>query len=129
MKNINIKGYSGEYFIPTVKFNYKKGECLIAGESYLEDTMRFYAPLLDWVKNFVENETKPIKFNFKLNYFNTSSSKRILDILLLLKSYKEKGREVEINWLFEEKDPDMEEDIDDFVIISAVKINKVYENE
>ncbi len=124
MENIDIKGYTGDYFIPSAKFNSETGYCLLDGESYLEDTMEFYAPLLLWLEEFTKNTDKPIHFDFKLNYFNTSSSKRLLDILLILRDYQRTGGKVAANWFFDEEDPDIEEDVDDFIIISEINIKK-----
>ena len=123
MENIEIVGYSGDYFVPTVNFNADLGLCEISGESFLEETMKFYEPLLRWLEEFTQTVKKPLTFNFKLSYFNTSSSKRILDILLILKDYEDDGGEVEANWFFDEEDVDIEEDVEDLMIISEIKVN------
>ena len=68
---------------------------------------------------------QPLVFNFRLTYFNTSSSKRILYILLKLKEYEDNGGEVTVNWYYDEDDTDMEEDVEDFRIISNLDINSI----
>ncbi len=129
MENIEIEGYSGDYFIPSVSFNATTGVCELAGESFLEETLKFYEPLLKWLDEFCKTAKKPITFNFKLSYFNTSSSKRILDILLIMKDYEDHGGKVTVNWIFDEEDIDIEEDVEDLMIISELKVNiiKSYE--
>ena len=44
-----------------------------------------------------------------MTYFNTASSKIILDILMKLEELHEAGNEVMIEWHYEEDDEDMQE--------------------
>jgi hypothetical protein len=124
MDNIDIKGSKGAYFIPSVSFNAETGVCELSGESFLEDTIEFYTPILDWLKEYMKTG-KPIVFNLSLTYFNTSSSRSILEILRLLKKYQSAGNDVTVNWYFDEKDIDMEEEIEDYIIESNLDINKI----
>ncbi len=128
MENIHIEGKHGVNFIPTVDFNAETGVCEIAGESYLEDTIEFYTPLYDWLKQYIKEVKKPIIFNFRLRYFNTSSSKCIIDILNILKKYETDGGDVTVNWYYDADEEDIEdelEEIEDFMIETNIKINMV----
>jgi hypothetical protein len=128
MENINIEGKHGVNFVPTVDFNADTGICELAGESYLEDTIEFYAPLFSWLKQYSAEVKKPITFNFRLRYFNTSSSKCIIDILNILKSHEEKGYTVDVNWFYDAEEEDIEdelEEIEDFMIETNLKIKLV----
>jgi hypothetical protein len=53
-------------------------------------------------------------FEFSFDYFNTSSSKYILEILRLIQQYKELGNEVVVKWYFLEDDTDMQETGEDY---------------
>jgi hypothetical protein len=125
MENLEIEGSHKNFFIPTVSFNAKTGICEISGESFLEDTVEFYRPLIDWVEEYINNVRGPIALIIKLTYFNTSTSRSILDILNLLRDYEETGGEIVVNWHFDENDIDMEEDIDDYIIDTGLEINKI----
>lgn len=125
MEDILIKGSHKDYFIPTVSFSAQTGICEISGESFLEDTVEFYNPLIEWLSGFTETEKKPIAFIIKLTYFNTSTSRCILDMLNVLKDYEEEGGEVVINWHYDENDIDMEEDIEDYMIDTGLDINLI----
>ena len=129
MENLEIKGSHGDYDIPTVFFNAETGVCELKGESYLEKTAEFYDGLLNWLDEYITVANKPITFNFKLTYFNTSSSKRILYILLKLKEYQDNGGTITINWYYHEDDTDMEEDVEDFRIITNLDINSIPSSE
>ena len=125
MQNLKIKGVQDEFYIPEVNFDFNTGICEISGESYLEETLEFYEPLIDWLNQYISEIKKPIEFNFKLSYYNTSSSKKILDILRVLKDYEKIGQKVDVNWFFEENDIDTIEDIEDFMMITGLKINLI----
>ena len=128
MKNINIRGSHDAYFIPTVDFSAETGVCVLAGESYLEETIKFYTPLFNWIKEYTTQKEKAIIFNFKLTYFNTSSSKCIVDILNMLKKYKDAGGTVEVFWHYDDKDEDVEEEleeVEDFILETGLKIELI----
>ncbi len=125
MENLKIEGSHKNFFIPTVDFNATTGICQISGESFLEDTIEFYTPVLDWLETYVDTVKGPIALIIKLTYFNTSTSRSILDILNILKDYQDDGGEVVVNWHFDENDLDMGEDIDDYIIDTGLDIQKI----
>lgn len=125
MENIYIAGSHDVYFVPTVDFNAETGVCLLSGESYLEETLEFYSPLIEWLEMYFEEVDQPITFNVKLTYFNTSSSRCVLDILNLLKDYEETGGKITINWYYDPADSDMIEEVEDYMIDSELKINMI----
>ena len=113
MESLYINDFPDQINYPVVDFNYNTGICEISGESYMEDSYVFYEPLLNWLKDYFL-EKRPITFNIKLIYFNTSSSRLILELLDQLKNYIDQGGKVEINWFFKKNDPDMKREIADF---------------
>jgi len=128
MKNIFIEGSHEAYFIPTVDFNAETGVCELSGESYLEETIKFYTPIFNWIKEYITTVRKPIIFNFKLTYFNTSSSKCIVDILNMLKTFQNDSGEVTVNWFYDDEDEDIEEEleeVEDFMLETGLKINLI----
>ncbi|MCC5946668.1 MAG: DUF1987 domain-containing protein [Bernardetiaceae bacterium] len=107
MENFQIEG---ENYIPTVNFNADTGVLEISGESYHEYTIEFYQPIFEWLKNYLSEPNRKLVFNFRMTYFNTSSSRRFLEIFDMLEAYsKEKGGDVTINWYYQEEDIDMME--------------------
>ena len=79
----------------------------ISGNSIPEDAQAFYDPVLTWIDSYSSDPNPQTNFVFKLEYFNTASSKLILDILLKLKSLGDSGNEVLVKWYHEEDDMDM----------------------
>ena len=123
MDNLIIQRTEGDYFQPEVNFNSETGICELIGESYLEDTVQFYNVLLTWLKKYMEEMKGPITFNFKITYFNTSSSKSILDLLYLLKDYLDTGKTVKVCWYYELSNRmAMKEEVEDFEDDTDLKI-------
>jgi hypothetical protein len=125
MESLIINGSHELFDVPVVHFNAETGICEIEGESYLEKTAEFYDRLLAWLNQYIAEMKGDIKFSFKLTYFNTSSSKRILYIMLRLKEYVDNGGSVTTNWHFNPNDIEMEEAIEDFMSIAKLNINLI----
>jgi len=79
------------------------GVLKLEGRSIPEDAAKFFKPLLDWTKEFTANE---IRVDIKLEYFNTSSSKFILEMLRLLENNPDNNN-ILVNWFYEEGDLDV----------------------
>ena len=124
MEDIHIEGVHEAYFTPTVNFEASTGRCEISGESYLEETSKFYARLIDWLKRYTANVKGPLSFDFKLSYFNTSSSKCLVDILDVLKNYQNAGGEITVNWYYDDSEEELEE-VEDFILETGLDINKI----
>jgi hypothetical protein len=97
----------------------------ISGRSLPEDVAAFYEPILDWLDKYSEEVTGKTVFNFKLVYFNTASSKMLLDILLKLEEMYEGGKEVLVRWHFPEDDEDMEEAGEEYADIVEVPFEQI----
>lgn len=92
---------------PGIVFDRTANQYEISGRSLPEDVVMFYQPVLDWFEKYSENPAGDLTFRFKLEYFNTASSKIILDILMKLEEIKEKGANVLIHWHYDANDNDM----------------------
>jgi hypothetical protein len=112
---------------PFISFNPSTGAFEINGKSIPENPGGFYRPLIDWIGNYIETPAAVTTLNIRLEYFNTSSSKFIVDILRKLDSIKKEGKgDVVINWLYEKYDDDMAETGDDFKnIVKSATFNLV----
>jgi hypothetical protein len=97
----------------------------ISGRSLPEDVASFYEPILDWLERYSEETLDKTVFDFKLVYFNTASSKMILDILLKLEEMHEAGNEVLIKWHYPDDDEDMEEAGEEYADIVEVPFEQI----
>ena len=94
---------------PFVELDQENGRFEISGKSLPEDVVDFYQPVLDWLGDYKSNPNPKTEFSVKLIYFNTASSKLILDILMILEEMVEEGRDVLIKWVSLKSDEDMQE--------------------
>lgn len=119
MENLDLQGTNKT---PTLKFDAEQGSFLIEGRSIPENSIGFYRPIFEWMDNYVKTPQKETFLDVKLEYFNTSSSKCLVEIFRKLERIHENGHNVQINWFFEEDDEDMEESGEDFQEIIDVPI-------
>jgi len=125
MKNLIIPPDQREKFKPEVNFNAETGICEISGESFMEAPDMFYIPLINWLEEYISLINKKIQLNIKLTYYNTNSSKFILQLLRLLSDYSNKDGEVEVNWHYSIEDEDMSEEIEEFSKESGLDIKGI----
>lgn len=102
---------------PLLNFDAKLGEFVIEGKSIPSDAEGFYGPLLDWLKEYVDKPNESTTLLLKLDYFNISSSKRILFIFYKLNELVDSGNNVNIKWYFHEGEDDMHEVGQDFAFM------------
>jgi len=122
METIKIQGGDD---IPSVILDADNGIFQISGRSMPEDVTAFYDPILEWLEELAEEYSKKIVFEFKLEYFNTASSKLLLDVLMKLEEMHEDGKEVLVKWYFPDDDEDMEEAGEEYADIVDVPIELV----
>ncbi|HCC29606.1 MAG TPA: nuclear pore complex subunit [Marinilabiliales bacterium] len=110
---------------PTVHFDNEKGKIEIKGRSIPENSIEFYKPLVDWLEAYLSKPAQLTEVNIQLEYFNTSSSKCILDVFKKLEAIYKSGNEVVINWHYEEDDEDMLEAGEDYQSIIKIPFKMV----
>ncbi|SRR5690554_5441415 len=95
---------------PEIILDQTNGVMEISGRSLPEDSTEFYKPILDWIGAYAKDPNPTTTFVFRLEYFNTSSSKLILDLLYALEDIPG----IKVQWHFQEDDEDMEEAGEEF---------------
>lgn len=112
---------------PHISFDPSSGNFEIKGKSVPENPIGFYSPVISWLEKYMESPASLTTIKVQLEYFNTSSSKYLVDILKKLDFiYKEKKGDVVINWLYEKYDDDMLETGEDFKnVIKTAPFNLV----
>ena len=110
---------------PTVTLDKDKEILEISGRSLPEDVASFYDPILNWLDEYSQDPNDKTVFNFKLVYFNTASSKLLLDILMKLEELYESGKDVTVVWHYPEEDEDMQEAGEEYADIVDVPFQQV----
>lgn len=122
MESLNIEGSAKT---PTIKFEPASGKLLIRGRSIPENSIEFYKPLVDKLEEYAGSPQSTTNVDIQLEYFNTSSSKCILDVFKKLEAINAGSSEVVINWHYEEDDEDMLEAGEDYQAIINVPFKMV----
>ncbi|MBR6176314.1 MAG: DUF1987 domain-containing protein [Bacteroidales bacterium] len=91
---------------PSVILDAERGIFEISQMSLPEDAVDFYSPILAWLREYAQNPNPETVFNMKLEYFNTASSKQLIQILLILQEMKGQSN-VLVKWFYKEIDEDM----------------------
>jgi len=79
----------------------------ISGISRPENVSGFFGPVVEWLKEYAKDPLPETKFDFRFEYFNTSSIKSILVILGELKDIEEAGSSIKVLWYYNEEDESM----------------------
>lgn len=94
---------------PLFVLDFQKGHIRLEGKSILENANELFNPVIQALKRFQLNWKGNSLVEIKLDYFNTSSSKHILDILKILELIHRSGNTVNIYWYYNDEDEEMEE--------------------
>lgn len=110
---------------PTVVLDADAGVLLIRGRSIPENTIDFFSPINDWVDSYCAVPKDKTTFQIRLEYFNTSTSKCLLDLLRKFENINKFRSEVTVEWYYEINDDDMEEAGQDYQAIVELPFNMI----
>ncbi len=110
---------------PKISFNVEDGSFEISGRSIPENSIEFYKPVLEWLDEYIPESNGETNLDVKLEYFNTSSSKCLVEIFRRLEKLQKEGKPAAIRWYYEEEDEDMQESGEDFKEIIKLPIKMI----
>ena len=99
---------------PDIFFDAERGILEVKGRSIPENSVAFYAPVMQWLDEYEASLPPETKLVVRLEYFNTSSSKCLIDIFRKLETLHRENNPVKVVWYYEEEDEDMKESGEDF---------------
>ncbi|WP_420264789.1 DUF1987 domain-containing protein [Candidatus Magnetominusculus dajiuhuensis] len=90
---------------PRIYFDQGKNVLEIKGESYPENTSEFYGPFFKWLDMRLEQlHEENFTVDIALIYFNSSSSKILMNLFERLEKYAERGKNIAVNWIYDKND-------------------------
>jgi hypothetical protein len=111
---------------PAVDFNYETHELRISGESWLEDAAKFWVPVLNSVREYLDDSTNAkIKVDVQVSYLNTTSFKAMVRLYRSLDEAATRGNSVVFTWRYRRGDEMARgygEDLEASVRTTAVQI-------
>jgi hypothetical protein len=108
---------------PFVDFDQESGIMLIQGRSIPQDAEIFWEPILKWFYAYSVKPAEKTYFIFDFEYFNISSSKRVLFLLYKMAEMVESGIDIEVEWRCQDGDRDMREVGNDYACMVNVPFN------
>lgn len=111
MENFYLKGTDTTL---TIDLERDKGVFLFQGKSRPENAFNYYADLFSWLDEFDKDPTPQVRIHFKLEYFNSSSAKVFLRLMVRFEKLLNRGFDVKILWYYKDFDEDVLETGEDF---------------
>ena len=99
------------------------GRIRIGGRSIPEDASKFYDNILNWVLDYCHTPSDSTVVDIELEYFNSGSAKFVMQILRELSELLAEGRDLKVNWYYEEGDDDILERGEYYSSILDLEIN------
>ena len=99
------------------------GRIRIGGRSIPEDASKFYDDILNWVLDYCHTPSDSTVVDIELEYFNSGSAKFVMQILRELSELLAEGRDLKVNWYYEEGDDDILERGEYYSSILDLEIN------
>jgi hypothetical protein len=117
IEKLHIPGTEDE---PEINLDAKKNYFEISGRSIPENANTIFSPVIEWLNNYFKSPNEQTDIILKLEYLNSSSSKKIIEILLLLEKYYDTGCDIIVHWFYETVDTAMEKKGKEFLSIFKI---------
>lgn len=92
---------------PKVLLDPENNKFEISGNSMPENAYGFYSPINEWFTKYLNCHKKPFEINFKIKYFNSSSTKEFFELFSIIE--KAVNANCKVNWYVEDGDELIEE--------------------
>tara|TARA_Y100000589_G_scaffold191587_1_gene181428 strand:- start:1698 stop:2099 length:402 start_codon:yes stop_codon:yes gene_type:complete len=83
------------------------GDLSFHGRSLPENAKEIFKPILEWLNQYKDVAAEETNINFQLEYFNTTSSKMIYEVIKIGEEMLKSGKKVNVNWYYEKDDTDL----------------------
>jgi hypothetical protein len=98
---------------PEIQVDDQLREVIFSGESYPENAINFYKPIMDKLDELCQNKN-PLKLRFELIYINSSSLGMLRNMMSALERHAQQGLVVKVLWQAYQDDDNMREMGEDF---------------
>ena len=89
---------------PEVILDAGEGIFSFKGRSFLENSIKFYKPIIKWFQSYVKAPNELTTIDVNLEYINSSTTKHLVRIFMNLEEIILKGKKVEIIWRYSHDD-------------------------
>ncbi len=116
---------------PEIHFSPLENIFLIRGISSPEDVRAMYYPVIEWIKQYIDEilvagnsnftSDSPLRFQIELKYFNSSSAKFLYDIFQELNRLVPSGIPFVVEWVYDKEDIDLKEAGSDIAMLAGME--------
>ena len=93
---------------PYINFDPEGNVFEISGRSLPEDASKFYDPIHSWLNEYIKSPNNSTILNMKLDYFNSASARKIVEILFILENIQNLEKDIKVIWHYYKEDEVME---------------------
>ena len=120
LKTLNIEQTSKT---PGIICDGSIGKVTIKGRSVPENAVEFFTPVKNWITNYINSPQDITEVSIDLDYFNTSTSIILLNLLRLFEPLKSNDKNIIFNWYYESDDLDMKEAGEEYQLMMGQEFN------
>ncbi len=110
---------------PRIILDAGSGDLLFEGRSNPENASELYEPVIHWLERYIEQPAEQTHLRMNLEFFNTSSSKYILEVLRKIRYLADKNHAFNVTWMYEDDDLEMLDTAEAFEMMTGLKFEKV----
>lgn len=89
---------------PAIILDKSTGEMSFSGRSLPEDVLKIYQPVQDWFKEYCQDPNPETEIVFNLDYYNSSTSRIIVKLLIETEKIHNNTSKVHILWYYRAND-------------------------
>lgn len=111
---------------PYLLIDEKKGYMMMEGKSFQENVGDFFQEVIEWLDGYLATNFGEFTFDCKMDYFNSSTFKGLLNIILKMDKYSVGGNKAIVNWIADSDNEVIIECAEDFQeVIDNLEFNLV----
>lgn len=99
---------------PYVLIDEAKEYMRFEGECYLEDIIGFFKDIHEWLENYLASNSANLTFDCALEYFNSSTTKLLYNMLRSMDEHYDENHHLVVNWIVAADDDMIAECGEDF---------------
>jgi hypothetical protein len=84
---------------PYILIDEEKSYMRFEGRSFHENVVEFFRDVNDWLDTYLVKDFGTFNFDFEMNYFNSSTSKLLHNMLTKMDKYASDEKKVIVNWI------------------------------
>ena len=84
---------------PYILIDEEKSYMRLEGRSFHENVVEFFRDVNNWLDAYLESDFGSFTFDFEMNYFNSSTSKLLHNMLTKMDTYASDKKKVVVNWI------------------------------